>query len=481
MNLWLSVRVAAVGLVSSVAFAQQQDVKYAPAPQDNIVLKVSTAALNAVRTSDVPLLARDLAMVHTATYDAWASYSDVALPATPDAPVRRPAAERTPANRITSIAYAAHTVLSARFPDKVAMFDELLHAKDVKTCRNEATSPCAIGQAAGRAVLASRARDGSNADGAEPGGTGKPFSDYTGYKPLNGPKRLDNPEHWQPLPMLVEGKDSQQVFRPNMGNVRGFALTSASEVLPPPPAKQGSEEYKKQAERITHYMATLNDYTKAGIELWADGPNKERPAGFWNMFAGFVSRRDHNTLDGDVKMFFVLNNALMDAGVAAWYAKRHYDYVRPISLVPHVFGNKMVETWGGPGKGTVRVPATKFQTYLPTPNFPEYVSGHSTYGFAGARALQLFTGSDYFGGTWKVAALSSTVEPGLVPATEQTLGWPTFSSAATEGALGRQMAGVHFEQGDMEGRKLGAAMAEKVWAKANELFTGGAEKRLSAR
>jgi len=53
-------------------------------------------------------------------------------------------------------------------------------------------------------------------------------------------------------------------------------------------------------------------------EYWSDGPYTEQPPGHWAQFAQFVSVRDHHTLNDDVKMFFVLANAMLDASIAAW-------------------------------------------------------------------------------------------------------------------------------------------------------------------
>ena len=74
--------------------------------------------------------------------------------------------------------------------------------------------------------------------------------------------------------------------------------------------------------------AGLDDRRKAIAAYWADGPNTETPPGHWNLLAQWVSRRDGHGLDEDVRMFFVLGNALLDASIAVWDAKRFYDWLR---------------------------------------------------------------------------------------------------------------------------------------------------------
>ena len=97
------------------------------------------------------------------------------------------------------------------------------------------------------------------------------------------------------------------------------------------PATYGSLEYQEQAEELIAISAGLTDQQKVIAEYWSDGTNSEQPPGHWALFAQWVSDRDHRRLDDDVKMFFVLSNAIFDAGIAAWDAKRTYDSVRPVN------------------------------------------------------------------------------------------------------------------------------------------------------
>lgn len=53
-----------------------------------------------------------------------------------------------------------------------------------------------------------------------------------------------------------------------------------------------------------------------------------------------------------------------------------------------------------------------------------------------------------------------------------TLSWPTFSAAADEAGLSRRYGGIHFADGDMEGRKLGRAVGAQAWAKAKGYIDG---------
>jgi hypothetical protein len=111
---------------------------------------------------------------------------------------------------------------------------------------------------------------------------------------------------------------------------------------------------------------------------------------------------------------------------------------------------------------------------FPTPPFPEYSSGHSSFSAAGAEILRLFTGSDRFGGSVLLPAGSSKVEPGLTPQGDVRLSWRTFSDAANQAGMSRRYGGIHFKQGDLDGRLTGRIAARLVWAKARAYIRGTA-------
>ena len=118
------------------------------------------------------------------------------------------------------------------------------------------------------------------------------------------------------------------------------------------PATYGTSAFRKQADEMVAKSANLTDRRKMIAEYFADGPHSELPPGHWDLFAQFVSARDHHGLDEDVKLFFALTNAIFDAGIVAWDAKRAFDSVRPATAVPYLFQGQRIQAWGGPGKGT---------------------------------------------------------------------------------------------------------------------------------
>ena len=319
--------------------------------------------------------------------------------------------------------------------------------------------------------------DGSNQLGdLHPGA----YSDYTDYQPVNTPDLIVDPNHWQPI-RFSDGHGGTVVpayISPYWGLVRPFALNSGDQFRPPPPALFGSREYVRQTNQILRLSAALTDTQKVIAEYWADGPNSELPPGHWILFAQFVSRRDGHDLDRDARLFFLVGNAVMDAGIAAWDAKRAYDYVRPITAVHFLYAGMPVQAWAGPYQGKQWIDGANWLPYQPltfiTPPFPEYVSGHSTFSASAAEVLRRFTGSDHFHNHVIIRQGSSRIEPGLTPSRDITLHWPTFSAAAHESGVSRRYGGIHFKQGDLEGRSLGRRVGSAVWERAQTYFDGTA-------
>src|SRR5204863_9248082 len=119
-----------------------------------------------------------------------------------------------------------------------------------------------------------------------------------------------------------------------------------------------------------------------------------------------------------------------------------------------------------------------------TPAFPEFVSGHSAFSAAGAAVLTAFTGSDRFYdgvtilynedfnrdgapdmlGEFIAPVGSNRFENS--PAAVVTLRWPTFQAAADQAGLSRRYGGIHFQDADLVGRRMGKAVGEQAYRRA---------------
>jgi hypothetical protein len=161
---------------------------------------------------------------------------------------------------------------------------------------------------------------------------------------------------------------------------------------PGPGLKKSDGSYDKAVKAIIGLGAKLDDRTKARAEYWADGPDSEQPPGHWHLFAGAMSRKRGQSIDQDAKLNFAVANALLDASITTWNAKRRYDFIRPVTAVRTTHAGKTIKAWAGPGDQGH--PGRAVPLHIPTPAHPDYVSRHSTFSAAAAQVVRSFTGSE---------------------------------------------------------------------------------------
>lgn len=438
----------------------------------SVVVAWNAALLGAVKAtgSGPTVTARALSMVHEATYNAWAAYDGVAMP-TGGAALRR--ASRPPRDDFEAsiaVCHAAYGVLVDLFPGRLSDFDATLAQTMPARLGSRPTWVAAlqVGQAAAVALLQSRHGDGANQRGdLAPG----PYADYTGYAPVNTPDLVVDPNRWQPLRVTnAQGVTAvQKCLTPHWGRVRPFALAHGAALRPP---LHHTAPSPGEVAEVLRLSAGLTDEHKAIAEYWAGGPGTVTPPGMWSEIAALMSSRRRPSLARDVKTFFALGQAMLDASIAAWDAKRAHDSVRPITTLRLAHAGQQVQAWAGPGLGTRWIRGEDWQPYqpstFPTPPFPEFVSGHSTFSAAAAEVLRALHG-EQLELKVRVEAGASAIEPGL-PRRALTLHWRSLGEAAAAAGLSRRYGGIHFEQGDLAGRALGREVGRRVMLKCRALF-----------
>jgi PAP2 superfamily len=468
-----------------------------PCDGDDVVLKWNEQLLETIRQdpsgTGPTVSSRALGVVHTAIYDAWSAY-DSAKATLPNGNTEQPASEVSDANKSKAISFAAYETLVDLFPYREPVYASQMAALYGSTWASDTSAPVTVGKKAARAVINYRHADGSNQ--ALPNAQGKVTYPCTPagstspcfYKATKDWYQPTDQWRWQPLcvpltatckpPATNPGPMQQAPLTPQWGNIKPFAsLTSLLYKIPPPP---------KTTADITTALADADlrgpdvDRKKVTAEYWADGPGSVFPPGHMAVFGQYLCRKRGINLDADVKFFFTLGNAVMDAGIASWWLKYKYDFWRPITAIRYQYKEQDVISWIGPnapntinGFGTVKGKYWKpYQAdHVVTPPFPEYVSGHSTFSAAGNVVLVGFTGSDVFGGSIEIPVGWSSFEPG-VPSEPVTLSWPTFTALANEAGTSRRYGGIHFRSGDSQGRSLGNMVGQNVWSKAQSYFKG---------
>ena len=430
------------------------------------------------------VLSRTLAIWATAMYDAWAAYDEHAVGTRLGGSLRRPAAERTDANRKKAISYASYRALIFVHPESEAWLGGEMKrlGYDPSVLSSDPSTPEGVGNLVAQAVIDYRRHDGANQLGDEVGGDGKPYSDYTFYRPVNPPDKILDPDRWQPITFTRPdgGKVTPGFLTPHWYRVKPFALESSAQFRPePPPTTQTDDaRLRRETDQVLAYNAHLTHEEKATVEFMRDGPRSTGQSGHWLRFAQDVSRRDHQTLEQDVKLYFSVANVVFDAFISCWETKRVYDSSRPWTLVRHYHRGETVTGWAGVGGGVKEMPAEEWHPYSPesfiTPPFPGYTSGHATASGAAAKIIELFTGSDVYGFAEKRrhCELTESEAGDFV-----MLDLPTWSGTAEMAARSRALGGYHIPVDNEVGLRVGRSVAEWSWPLYRAYFEGTATVR----
>lgn len=447
----------------------------------NIVTDWNEVLLEAIRVTKPgpPMAARSIAIVYTCMFDAWAAYDAVAIGTRPGIP-QQAIVLNMPANKIKAMSYAAYRALLDQFPTQSASFIDMMNKLGYNP--NDGTvipnSPQGVGNLAAQLVLNFRQTDGANEANA--------YADNSGYATVNPPLNplfpstvtdIPVPDRWQRLTYLnADLRPATPGFiAPHWGAVTPFALNpGGGQFLPSAPQSILSQGFLDQARHIIDIQAALTPEQKVIAEYWADGPRSELPPGHWTIFTSFVVDRDALTVDDTVKLFFAVTNAVFDASIATWEAKRYYDYCRPITAIRHLYRGKTIRAWGGAGRGTVEIQGENWRTFqvntFPTPPFAEYTSGHSGFSMAAAEVLKTFTRSDRFGYYYL------QTKPLAADPTEDVVGiamrWDTFTQAALDAGESRLYGGIHFYEGNVAGLDLGRKVGALAYLRAERYWLG---------
>jgi hypothetical protein len=418
---------------------------------------------------------RFFAIFQMALYDAWTAYDPVAIGVISGTTLKSQGGLNNEANKREAISHAAYTVLRALAPQRKHALTE--HMIVLGYDPNADTAPAKVGRRAANAVLSAYRDDGANEAGD--------FADTTGYVP----RTSDAPDAWQPIEFF--GK-RQLPTTPHWARVLPFALTRADQFRPISPPAPGTSEWSRQIDMLVKISGSLTDQQKAAAEFWTEWGSS--PAPHLIELTKFVSNTNDLRLDDDVKLFFIVSSAILDASIATWDAKYVYDYVRPITAI-RALGDTAIKAWrpqslptvlaystpptkesaiNGPvitpaGIGQIR--AANWEPYLPTPSFPAYVSGHSALSASWARVMELAIGRPDLN-------FRKTIKHLFVEQRELgqpvTLDYPTFASAAEACGISRVWAGIHWPADNEQGQELGRHVGENAWQRTQQFLLGTA-------
>jgi hypothetical protein len=404
---------------------------------------------------------RAFAIVHIAIADAVAAITGGFDPYLPTAPVQR--ATSLPA----AVGQAAHDALVALYP----MQADDLHARLSESLLAVPDGPVkdrgiALGRATAAAILAARARDGSEFQ--------IPFQPvrYT-YGLAAGEWRAD-PLHPDVKPVT-----------PDWGAVLPFAMSSSAQFRAPPPPALDSAEYAAAYNEVlriggdgAHTPTTrTDDETVAGIYWGYDAqPFLCAPVKVYNQIAVLLAQQRRLSVTENARLLALVNVALADAGIAVWETKYYYNFWRPITAIreadpgtgPSGAGDGNPDTVGDPSWHPLGAPADNDNGINFTPPFPAYTSGHAGFGGALFQVLRRVFGRDDIRFTFVSDEFNGiTVDQAGAVRPRLPRSFASFTQAEEENGQSRIYLGIHWSfdkvEGIAQGRRVGDLVVEKLY------------------
>ena len=245
---------------------------------------------------------------------------------------------------------------------------------------------------------------------------------------------------------------------PEWGRVIPFAIDSTARFRPQGQPVFSSPNFAEELEEV-RILGELNSEVRTEEQteialFWSyDRADTFRPPGQWNEIAqeAVLSQEDMNSVEENALLFAQLNIAMADAGIVAWDAKYAYEQLRPITAIRNADDDNNPITQADPD----------WKPLLPTPNFPDYISGHSAFGGAAAGVLEDFFGEDF------ELEISSQELPGVFRTYTGIGDTSSFVQAAEENAISRLYGGVHVDISNVDGVTTGLDVADYILNEGN--------------
>ena len=243
------------------------------------------------------------------------------------------------------------------------------------------------------------------------------------------------PAHWVPTNTIAL---QQSPLLPGWGKNRTFAMPNGAACsLPGPPeySEDKNSQFYKQALEVFDTKVNLTPEQRAIARFWSDDAMlSTTPPGHWISIALKIFERDHVALDKSVEVLARLGVAEADAFIGCWNGKYQYDLLRPVTYIR-------------------RIMDPKWESFLNTPPFPEYPSGHSTQSAAAATVMTAMFGDNF------AFEDNTGQKDGL-----NTRSFTSFNAAAEEAGISRLYGGIHYRAAIENGLEQGRCIAKFVTA-----------------
>jgi len=272
-----------------------------------------------------------------------------------------------------------------------------------------------FGRGIGAAVFATSIDDGGH-EGYK--------TNFPAYTPPQGPG------------LWIATAAGQLALQPYWGTtVQTFALTSAAQCDPGGPPSYSvdpTSDFYREAQTVYQAVSNLTPSQLTIAQFWADGPGTISGPGHSLAIASQILVQQSANLEVAAETYARVGLSVADAVTAVWWAKYHYNVLRPVTYIKNVLD-------------------AAWTSVLPAPPFPEYVSAHSSQSAAAATALEYVFGQN-------VAFVDHAHDAdGFAPRS-----FARIYAAAEEAGISRIYAGIHFPSGNLDGQSQGRCVAARI-------------------
>lgn len=236
---------------------------------------------------------------------------------------------------------------------------------------------------------------------------------------------------WAPTPPSFQG-----AIDPGWGTLRTYLPSTADCTLPAPPrSSDATNPFGDAAREVADIAASLTDEQKSIARFWDDGRGRSStPSGHWIEIAARAVEAKSPPVADTITMLATLSMALADGVVANWREKYKWSVERPVSVLART--------------------DVEWNSYLTTPAFPEYPSGHSTISRVASDVLTATIGE------WSFTDPGWGLTAGSAKKFEITpRNFASFREAAEEAGLSRVYGGIHYRFSIDAGADLGSCVA----------------------
>jgi len=329
----------------------------------------------------------------------------------------------------TALSTAVATVAGAVFAAATAPSRDAIAAHHAQTlaARRSVRVPAAV-------------LDASQAHGRRVGAAIAEWAALDGYAGIRGRAYAPpvGPDKWVPT-----HPNFGTAIEPYWAEVRPFVLATCDECPPDPQPAPYSEDpasaFFAQAKTVYDQVVLHNtDETRGIARFWTDNPLLSGlPAGHWLLIVTQFAEQHALNLAELVEAYARAGVTLADAFLSCWTEKYRTNLLRPSTYVRRHIDAAWV-------------------TWVNTPQFPEYTSGHSVASNAVATVLTDLLGERPF--------VDKHVASGLTTVTQRS--FTSFREAAAEAAKSRLYGGIHYPMGIAmgltQGDRVGAVVVARL-------------------